>query len=117
MRCLYGTPLDKVKVKKQIRSGSRKGEVTLGEELLIHRYFFATKYIRYQDIRRAFVRIESGEYGEFPLDEHSLVLVDAGGAEHVLHVGHPGYAQRAVEWMSARFGHIAAGKERKTEEK
>ena len=110
MKCLYGEALEKREVKRQMAAAEKIGELRLGEELLIHRYFFSTKYIRRKDITRVFVRVESGEYGEFPLHEHSLVVIDAGGREHVLHIDHPNFGKETMEKLTAADSRIQTGK-------
>ena len=72
MKVLYGKNLEKDFVKIQQKSGKRIAEITLGDRILIHKYFFQTSYIAYQDIRRMYMRVAGGEFGEFPIDEYSI---------------------------------------------
>ena len=110
MKALYGEALERRVIKEQCKKGKRIGEVILGEEWLIHRYFFLTSYIAYSDIRRAYMRVAGGEFGEFPVDEYSLVLEDLDGNEHVLHLDRPEYGKKCLEWLEKVQSSIKIGK-------
>lgn len=111
MKTLTGTELPKEQLKTEWKGAERHSELSLGETVLFHRYFFKTVYIRYTDIVRAYVRIESGESGEYPTFEHSLVLIDREGTEHVLHVEREISAEKTIESMAAAHPHIICGKQ------
>ena len=110
MKCLYGDALEKALVKQEFSAAERIGELRLGKTLLLHRYFFRTVYIRYQDICRVYQRIESGESGDFTVAEHSLVVVDSTGKEHVLHVDYEQYARECIEKLTQQHRNIVSGK-------
>lgn len=112
MKPLYGEAVPSDIIKKEKKQGVRYSEVTLGEQYLIHSYFFKTRYIAYRDIVRIFMRVAGGEFGEFPMDEYSLVVIDAGKQEHVLHVERGEYVQGVQKLIQERFPHIHIGKER-----
>ena len=111
MKCMFGEAAEKELVKKELAGADRIGELRLGKELLLHRYFFRTRYIRYTDISRVFQRMESGESGDFSVSEHSLVVVDRAGTEHVLHVDYKQYAAEGISRLTERYPHISVGKE------
>lgn len=46
MKALYGEALERKVIKEQCKKGKRIGEVILGEEWLIHRYFFRHPILR-----------------------------------------------------------------------
>lgn len=110
MNALYGKAQDRSVIKEQCKNGKRMAEVILGEKWLIHKYFFHTSYIAYSDIRRAYMRVAGGEFGEFPVDEYSLVLVDPDGREHVLHIDRPEYGQKCLTWLEDIQSNIEIGK-------
>ena len=110
MKALYGEALERRVIKEQCKKRKRIGEVILGEEWLIHRYFFQTSYIAYSDIRRAYMRVAGGEFGEFPVDEYSLVLEDLDGNEHELHLDRPEYGKKCLEWLEKVQSSIKIGK-------
>ena len=51
-----------------------------------------------------------GEFGEFPVDEFSLVLEDLDGNEHVLHLDRPEYGKKCLEWLEKVQSSIKIGK-------
>ena len=113
MRCLCGEKINSAKVKEQWKTGERIGEFSLGDELLVHRYFFSTKYIRYDEIERLYIRVESGESGDFAIEECSLVLVDISGRETALHADRHEYAEEVMECMKVRNPNVKTGKQKK----
>ncbi len=110
MKALFGNVQTKETVKLQKKQGIRYAEVVLGESLLIHTYFFQTKYIAYADIKQAYMRVAGGEFGEFPMDEYSLVLIDKGDQEHVLHVERGEYIKAVLDEMKENHPDILIGK-------
>lgn len=112
MKVLYGKNLEKDFVKIQQKSGKRIAEITLGDQILIHKYFFRTSYIAYQDIRRMYMRVAGGEFGEFPIDEYSIMIEDKKGNEHALHVDRPEYIREILKWIETYQREIQIGKEK-----
>lgn len=112
MKVLYGKNLEKDYVKTQQKSGKRIAEITLGDQILIHKYFFRTSYIVYQDIRRMYMRVAGGEFGEFPIDEYSIMIEDREGNEHALHVDRPEYIREILKWIETHQREIQIGKEK-----
>lgn len=111
MKPLFGNVQTKEFVKQEKKKGIRYAEVTLGSTLLIHSYFFRTQYIAYEDIQRIFMRVAGGEFGEFPMDEYSLVIIDREGQEHVLHVERGEYIKCVQDFVSEHYTHIRIGKQ------
>lgn len=112
MKVLYGKNLEKDFVKIQQKSGKRIAEITLGDQILIHKYFFRTSYIAYRDIRRMYMRVAGGEFGEFPIDEYSIMVEDKKGNEHSLHVDRPEYIREILKWIETYQREIQIGKEK-----
>ncbi len=110
MKPLYGEAVPSDKIKQEKKQGIRYSEVTLGKEYLIHTYFFKTRYIAYKDITRIYMRVAGGEFGEFPMDEYSLVLLDAKDQEHVLHVERGEYIEGVQNVIRENYPHIQIGK-------
>ncbi|MGN0298113.1 MAG: hypothetical protein ACI4C1_02820 [Lachnospiraceae bacterium] len=109
MKNLYGNPMEKNFVKQQRKEGKKIGEVVLGSEILYHHYFFQTRYIRYSDIHQIYLRIESSESGDFPIHEHSLVIVDSSMKEHKLHIEYAQYMDKISQWISIHYPNIIIG--------
>lgn len=65
---------DKMILKAEFKSAQRAGEGRMGEHHLFYRYFVNIKYASYDSIRAAYLRVESGESGEFLLKEFYLML-------------------------------------------
>lgn len=82
--CLNGMQEDQEILKKEYKGAKRLGEVRLGENRLFYRYFIKIRYVSYTEIRRAYLREESGESGEFLLKEFYLMLETADGVLHKL---------------------------------
>lgn len=110
MKPLFGEVQTRERVKQEKKNGIKYAEVTLGEELLIHSYFFKTQYIAYRDITRLYMRVAGGEFGEFPMDEYSLVILDKENHEHVLHVERGEYIQGVQEYVQKHHPQILLGK-------
>lgn len=110
MKALFGETQTKETVKLQKKQGIRYSEVVLGESLLIHTYFFQMKYIAYQDISQVYMRVAGGEFGEFPMDEYSLVIKDKGDQEHVLHVERGEYIKAVLDYLKEKQPQILIGK-------
>lgn len=100
-------------VKTQCKNGKRIAEIILGDQILVHKYFFCTSYIAYQDIHRMYMRVAGGEFGEFPIDEYSLIVVDKEEKEHALHVDRPEYIREILKWIGNCQKEIQIGKEKR----
>lgn len=110
MKILYGSELDRKKIKEEQKQGKKISEIILGKEILIHKYFFHTVYIEYSNIERMYMRVAGGEFGEFPIDEYSIIVEDKEGKEHSLHMDRPEYVQAVLKWVEEHQRHIKTGK-------
>ena len=45
------------------------------------------------------MRVAGGEFGEFPIDEYSIMIEDKEGNEHALHVDRPEYIREILKWI------------------
>lgn len=96
-------------LREEFTQAKRAAEVRLGEKFLFYRYFLRIKAIAYEEIQKAFLRIESGEVGEFPLTEHYLMLVDKTGKEHKLRMEHPEDAKEVLACLEQSYPEIEIG--------
>lgn len=71
-------------LKREYKSAVRFGEARLSGQRLFYRYFVRVKYVSCTEIRKAYLREESGESGEFLLKEFYLMLETTDGTLHKL---------------------------------
>lgn len=110
--CLKGIQEDQESLKKQYKSAAQWGEVRLGESNLFYRYFIKIRYISYGEIRRAYLREESGESGEFLLKEFYLMLASSDGALHKLRMEREVNARAVLSYLGENHKTIMIGYEK-----
>ena len=110
MKCLYGECPSREEVKRERKNGINMGEIRLGEHLLVHRYFFHTKCIRYTDIVNAYLMTEVSEGGDFAHEEMSLCIGDPSGKVWRLHADYKAYVMETLGWFREHQPHIRIGK-------
>ena len=110
MKCLYGECPSREVVRKERKNGINMGEIRLGEHLLVHRYFFHTKCIRYTDIVNAYLMTEVSEGGDFAHEEMSLCIGDPSGKVWRLHADYKAYVMETLDWFREHQPHIRIGK-------
>ncbi len=96
-------------LREEFQKGKKTAEARLGEHFLFYRYFIRINAIAYEEIEKAYLRIESGEVGEFPLTEHYLMLVDRQGKTHKLRMEHPEDAQEVLDHLKEHFPGVEIG--------
>lgn len=96
-------------LREEFQNGKRIVEARLGERFLFYRYFIRIHAIAYEEIKKAYLRIESGEVGEFPLTEHYLMLIDKRDKKHKLRMEHPEDAQEVLFYLEEHFPGIEIG--------
>lgn len=96
-------------LRKEFQNAKKTAEVRLGEHFLFYRYFIRINAVAYGEIGKAYLRIESGEVGEFPLTEHYLMLVDRQGKTHKLRMEHPEDAQKVLAYLGEHFPAVEIG--------
>ncbi len=101
------------RLRTEFKAAKKVAEVRLGENFLFYRYFIRISAIEYTEIKKAFLRIESGEVGEFPLTEHYLMVFDRQGKEHKLRLEHPEDAQEVLDYLRENYSEIEIGYYRK----
>ena len=78
IKILAGSASEEV-LREEFKKGKKASEARLGEHFLFYRYFIRIRAIAYEEITRAYLRIESGESGDLPVTEHYLMLIDKQG--------------------------------------
>ena len=115
--CLKGIQEAQESLKQEYRTAVQWGEVRLGEEHLFYRYFIKIRYVSYAEIRRAYLREESGESGEFLLKEFYLMLETSDGVLHKLRVERVGNAREVLSCLKKEHVSIAVGFDRPSRSK
>ena len=72
---------DKSVLKEEFKAASGEKKKKMGRDHLFYRYFINVRYVSYQKIKNAYLRVESGESGEFLLKEFYLILKLQDGTE------------------------------------
>lgn len=100
---------DKYILKEEFKTAVRAGEGRLGENHLFYRYFINVKYVSYLDIKKAYLRIESGESGEFLLRESYLILSSLNGAECKLRFEREENVRTVLTYLNENYPDIEIG--------
>lgn len=110
--CLQGIPEDLEYLKQQYKSAERLGEVRLTEKYLFYRYFIKIRYVSYEEIRKAYLREESGESGEFLLKEFYLMLETSDGVLHKLRMEREANARSVLSYLKEKHQSVTVGFDR-----
>lgn len=100
------------KLKEELHSADRFGEIRLGKEHLFYKGLFRTRAIPYEQCERIYERVSIGEYGDVPVHEHYLVVVTKQEKEFVLRVNWPDDVKSALAFLQEHVGGILYGKEK-----
>ncbi|MGN0133066.1 MAG: hypothetical protein ACI4AA_11545 [Lachnospiraceae bacterium] len=98
-------------LKKEFREAKRFGEIRLGTEYLFYRGFVRVRFIPLRECERIYLRVEFGEYGEFPLHEHYVIVVTKQGKELKLRMERPDDAKDIMAFLEEVSGDLKLGKE------
>ena len=96
-------------LKEEFKNAVRAGEGRLGREHLFYRYFINARYASYQKIQNAYLRVESGESGEFLLKEFYLILKLQDGAEGKLRFEREENAKRILSYLEKQYPQVEIG--------
>lgn len=96
-------------LRKEFQESKKTAEVRLGEHFLFYRYFIRIKAVACEEIKKAYLRIESGESGDLPVTEHYLMLVDRQEKTHKLRMEHPEDAREVLAYLGEHFPEIEIG--------
>lgn len=100
-------------LRKEFQTAKKAAEARLGEHFLFYRYFLRIHAIAYGEIKKAYLRIESGESGDLPVTEHYLMLVDRQEKTHKLRMEHPEDTQEVLSYLREHFPEVEIGHYRK----
>lgn len=100
---------DKNILKEEFKTAVRAGEGRFGNAHLFYRYFINVKYVPFQEIKQAYLRVESGESGEFLLKEFYLILKLHDGAEGKLRFEREENARAVLQHLTENYPQIAIG--------
>ncbi|MCI8773440.1 MAG: hypothetical protein HFI50_05845 [Lachnospiraceae bacterium] len=81
----------------------------MGQKHLFYRYFINAKYVSYQKIRNAYLRVESGESGEFLLKEFYLILKLQDGTEGKLRFEREENARNILAYLEEQYPQVEIG--------
>ena len=102
-------PADKNDLKEEFKAAVRAGEGRMGAHHFFYRYFINVKYIPYEKIKTAYLRVESGESGEFLLKEFYLMLLLGDGTEGKLRFEREENARAVLSYLEAYYPQIEIG--------
>lgn len=101
--------IDKRILKEEFKTAVRAGEGRLGSSHLFYRYFINVKYVSYLKIDKAYLRVESGESGEFLLQEFYLILHFQDGAESKLRFEREENVKAVLAYLEENYTQIEIG--------
>lgn len=96
-------------LREEFGKAKKAAEARLGEHFLFYRYFIRIRAIAYEEIRKAYLRIESGESGDLPVTEHYLMLKDKWEKTHKLRMEHPEDTREVLAYLEEHFPDIEIG--------
>lgn len=100
---------EKDRLKEEFKAAVRGGEGRMGREHLFYRYFINVKYVSYQKIQNAYLRVESGESGEFLLKEFYLILKLQDGIEGKLRFEREENVKSILAYLEEHYPQIEIG--------
>lgn len=104
---------DQEQLKKEWKEAERFEEIRVGKEHIFHRAFLRVRALPVKECLRLYLRVEMGEYGEFPLHEHNLVALTKQGEELSMRQERLDDAKEALAYIEMCCKEIAIGKEEK----
>lgn len=84
-------------------------EIRIADKFLFYRKFLRVKYVDLSLIEKAFLRVESGESGDFPTQTVYVILTDIKGREISLHMERMDTAKQMMEYLKEYFPSILYG--------
>lgn len=100
-------------LKKEFDSAEKFGEIRIGKDCLFYRSFIRVRFVPFRECSRIFLRIEFGEYGDFPLHEHYIMVRTRQGEEFALRSDRSDDAKNVMEFLVKNPKGIELGKEKK----
>lgn len=108
IKLLAGDASEEV-LRGEFQKAKKTVEARLGEHFLFYRYFIRIHAIAYEEIKKAYLRIEGGESGDLPVTEHYLMLIDRQDKKHKLRMEHPEDANEVLDYLKSNFPEIEIG--------
>ena len=81
-------------------------EVRIGERFLFYRSFIRVKYVALERVEQAYLRVETGESGDFPTQAVYLVLMLGDGQEVKLHMERYDTAKKMFDYLKEKHPRI-----------
>jgi hypothetical protein len=97
-------------LKTEFRESERFGEIRIGKKNLFYRGFVRVRFLPLAECERIYLRIEFGEYGEFPLHEHYIVVLTKKEEELLLRLERPDDAKNLLSFLEENAKEIKLGK-------
>ena len=105
---------DKNDLKEEFKAAARAGEGRMGACHFFYRYFINVKYIPYEKIKTAYLRVESGESGEFLLKEFYLMIYLDDDTEGKLRFEREENARTVLSYLETHYPQIEIGHKKNT---
>lgn len=94
---------------EEFRKAPRAGEGRMGQSHFFYRYFINARYVSYRKIQNAYLRVESGESGEFLLKEFYLILKLDDNTEGKLRFEREENVKRILAYLEENYPRIEIG--------
>lgn len=96
-------------LQQEFKAAVRTGEGRMGRTHFFYRYFINVRYVSYQKIQNAYLRVESGESGEFLLKEFYLILKLQDGTEGKLRFEREENVKSVLAYLEGHYPGIEIG--------
>ena len=100
---------NKETLKVEFKSALRVGEGRLGERHFFYRYFINIKFVPWNSIRKAYLRVESGESGEFLLKEFYLMMQFDDMSEAKLRFEREENVKSVLDYLTEHYPQVEVG--------
>lgn len=100
------------KLAQELKQAKPFGEIRIGTEHLFYRSLIRWRFIPFCECERIYIRVEFGEYGEFPLHEHYVIADTGKGVEKKLRVERPDDAKEVLAYLKEHVKNVKLGKEK-----
>lgn len=97
-------------LREEFGKAEKFDEIRIGQTCLFYRGFLRIRFVLLEDCKQIFLRVEFGEYGEFPLHEHYIVVRTKRGEEFRLRMEHPDEAKKLMVFLEKYSDEIELGK-------
>lgn len=97
-------------LKEEFKQAKRFVEVRVGDAHIFHRNFFRIRVLPIAQCERMFLRVEMGEYGEFPLHVPYIIVISKQGEELQLQFEREEDAKEALAYLEEMYQDIQFGK-------